>query len=569
MGNAGRRYARWLLIALPFTLPLAYSSSFSAPFSAPKNAILLLATSALAALALVYTRAWKPQRDERWFYISAAAFLALNLASTPDSHRAALSAAGLEWTICGALLFAACLWLLAGEDRSTAMRNLQIAVTAAAVLVSLVVVAQFLAIDLPGAFGVYANSTRRMRMVATLGNPDFAAAFLAVALPVAMTLRAPRLRGLSIAASVLIAAAVLLTGSRAGVAAMAAGAIVIVFAATRRQVWKKLAVAAVVLAVCATAAGTIFNARTPLESLRGRVLIWQVSLSGEAAQRPLGSGPGTFAYEYPGNLGRFFAQPGRDALLRFATHERHAQNDFVEAWHDTGWLGLAGLLALLATWFALAVRRLDNADAEIRPAVATAIASVTALCVASLADFPMHRAETWALLAISMAVPLVKSGVASAPGISSSPLPRFAWLRYPAAVSIVAFGSCLALAPLAASYQLAKGQSEESDGQLQPALAAYRAALRWEPSSPDANFNLVRATANAGDLSGALTQATAAAEYVDEPELYILRSRILANAGRDDEARRELQAALARFPYSRALRDEAAAYALPHPASAP
>ena len=62
-----------------------------------------------------------------------------------------------------------------------------------------------------------------------------------------------------------------------------------------------------------------------------------------------------------------------------------------------------------------------------------------------------------------------------------------------------------------------------------------------------------------------MTLSTAAAKYVDEPELYLLRSRILSNAGRDAEALSEIQTALPRFPYSKALRNEAVAYATPKP----
>jgi Flp pilus assembly protein TadD len=116
---------------------------------------------------------------------------------------------------------------------------------------------------------------------------------------------------------------------------------------------------------------------------------------------------------------------------------------------------------------------------------------------------------------------------------------------------------------LAASFEVAKGQLDEDHEHPESSSAAYRAALRWDPSSPDANFNLVRALAKAGDVSGALAQSKAAARYVNEPELYILRSRILQNADRKNEARRELEEALQHFPYSEELRREIASLPLP------
>jgi len=123
-------------------------------------------------------------------------------------------------------------------------------------------------------------------------------------------------------------------------------------------------------------------------------------------------------------------------------------------------------------------------------------------------------------------------------------------------------GSYFAFTPLAASFEVAKGQSDEDRELPGSAATAYRAALGWKPSSPDANFNLVRSLAAAGDYSGALAQSRVAARYVNEPELYLLRSRILQNADRQLEARHELETALQLFPYSEQLRGEIASLPL-------
>jgi hypothetical protein len=351
MENAARRGARWMALLLPLTTALVFSSAFSTPFAAPKNAVFVLTTCALAALALLFSSGWKPQRGERRFWIAAAAYVAVAAASAMMSQSRGLCLDSVEFTVCGVLLFAASRAALGGEGRVRNTRNLQIAIAAAAVLVSLLTTAQFFGMQGPGMFGFLSNATGRMRMYSTLGNPDFVAAFLAVSLPAAigLSITAQRLRVLCIPASVLIGAGLLLTGSRGGVIALAAGVTVIAFAGMRRRAPMMVAV----VVACALAAGTQLNARTPWESLRGRILIWQVSLGGGAARSALGSGPGTFASEYPVRLGQFFTEPGRQPLLRFASPERHAQNDFVEAWHETGWLGQDGW-DLGACWRCLA-----------------------------------------------------------------------------------------------------------------------------------------------------------------------------------------------------------------------
>jgi len=543
-----------MLACLPLAVALVHSSAFIAPFSAPKDAVFLFASAVIAALVLL---AFPVRIGERGFWIAAAVFVVIMVAAGLTSSRPRLSLDAVAWTVSGVLLFFGSVRLLEGKDRSAQFRNVQIAITASAVVVAVIALAQFQGLS---TFGVDAGAASRMRMSSTLGNPDFVAAFLAVALPaaIALALRPRRLRVPSIVAGLLIAIATLLTGSRGGVIAMATGIAVIGFAAMRSRRWIKAAIVAASLLACAVALGTSLNARAPMEALRGRIFIWQVTLSDHAVLRPLGGGPGTFAYDYPLSLGRFFSEPAHQPLLRFASRESHAQNDFVEALHDTGWLGMLSLLAVLAAWFLVALCSLGNSDAQTRPAIAAAIASVAAFCTAALFDFPMHRADTFALLCISMAVPF-----ASIEG-RSKPVPRSAWWSYAGAVLLLLLGSYFALGPLAASCELAKGELAEKDGRFEQALVLYRSALQWQPSSPDANFNLARALAKTGDFEGALAQSAAAEYYVNEPELYLLRGRILENQGRDDEALRKLHRGLLKFPYSKELRDEIAASELSH-----
>ena len=559
------------MLSLPALLALTFSGTFASPFAAPKSALLMLASGILAALLLTRSTAWRLAREEHGFWMAVAAYGVVTAISAVFSPRRELCLQGVELLACGVLLLVASRLVLGGADSARNTRDLQIAIATAATLVALVTLVQFFVTHRWWLFGLYAG---RMRMCATLGNPDFVATLLAASIPTAigLTIAAPSgcWRVASITSALLIVIAILLTGSRGGVLVLTACLAVLALSARRRQRTRLLLA---VVVVCSLAAICDLNSRTVSESLRGRVFIWQVSLGDGATRSVLGSGPGTFSYEYPSRLGRFFAEPGRARLLHFASNERHAENDFVEAWQETGWLGLAALLAMFGAWFALAVRRLNECSDATRSAVVVSIASVFALCAASLVDFPQHRAETWALQWILMAIPMACS--TPVPAQSSTAVPvqsarslpaiwfRLRWIRYVLAALLLVVGVGAAFSPLASSYEVAKGEVEESREQMEPSLAAYRAALRWQPSSPDANFDLVRAQAKTGDYTGALTQSAIAVRYVNEPELYLMRSRILQNAGRDSDAVGVLDAAVRLFPYSAELRDEADSYSLP------
>jgi O-antigen ligase len=541
MHSAAKTCAHALLAVLPAALALVYTGALEPAFSTPKNAILTSVVALLTALALVSRMRWQPARDERAFCWLAAALAASTLLSAATAANRWITAASVTHTLCGPLLAASMLQILYGKAPEENWRKIQRSIVLAGIVVALVTVAEFF---LPPASG-------RMRLHSTLGNPDFVATWLAATLPTALALAARASRGRSIwlAAALLITLAALLTGSRGAVLAMAAGLAVMALCWLPR--WRgRLAALAIVATLGLLACATALNPRTTQESLRGRLLIWQVTLSNGAAASPLGSGPGSFAHDYPVQLGHYFTPPGRASLLRFARLERHAENDYVELWHDTGWLGLAVFLVMLAAWLHLAWRKQQAASNQDRALTIAAMATVAALLAAALVDFPFHRAETWALLWLMLAAPLTQ------PAPSATMPATRNWLRLAAALLIVAAGAAFTLVPLAASYQLAKGNTEEDANHLEAARDAYSAALCWDHTSADANFNLTRVLAEMENYPAALEQAKHAAIYVDEPELYLLRARILANVGRPSEARQQTRQALARFPYADVLRQE-------------
>jgi O-antigen ligase len=550
MNSVAELWTRRIVVSLPLLLGLTFIPALASPFSVPKTAIFVLLSFVFGGLVLSTASDLKMREGERNLWIAVLVYIAIVVTCAAVSPLRYLSTSRVAFATGGLLLFGAARFVLAGKTRA-----LLLTISGTATLVALFTIAQFWNLDLLAFSGVSGVSASRMRMYSTLGNPNFVASFLAAAVPapIALALGKCHQRAPWIVTSLVIAMGIVLTGSRAGVLALVAAVVVFGAITIRNRVawWSVIAGLAI---VCVCVAIVHFNPRTATESLHGRYFIWKVTLADGAARSALGSGPGSFGYLYPIRMGRFFSDPSHANLLRYAGHERHAQNDFVEAWHDTGWLGLTSLLAIFGLWLGLMRIHLRDEQASVRAATATAVAGVAALLVTAMFDFPLHRAETWTLLWLWMAVPFAKQ---------ESPTPRalrFVPVRCFGAGLLIVVGGCFAFVQVASSYWLRQGQIQEREGHVEAARKSYRSALRWERESPDANFNFVRAMAKTGDLSGALAQSHVASRFVNEPELIILRSRIQQNIGNIDLAMHELQSGMRMFPYSQELREELASY---------
>lgn len=169
-----------------------------------------------------------------------------------------------------------------------------------------------------------------IRAVGTFGNPNLLAAFLVLALPLAafgsavLADRSSRLFGTAIV--VLAAVAVLLTGSRGGVlgAVAGAGAALVLARPTRgRLIAAAAALAAVIGAFVLAAAGGSVGVRQDVWAAAGQLVV----------THPLGVGPG--------RAGALIADlvPGDEDL-------QHAHNMWLNVAVESGWLGLAAMLAV-------------------------------------------------------------------------------------------------------------------------------------------------------------------------------------------------------------------------------
>jgi len=240
-----------------------------------------------------------------------------------------------------------------------------------------------------------------MRVFATLGNPDFVAAFLAGLLPLTFFLASEfrRQRWLLIGLAALQAGAILATGSRAPILALGAALLWTMGLRARR-----LAYVFGLSAVCIVTLAAVYSpARDLRTTLRGRLYIWEVSASHLDEHLVLGLGPGGFAAAFPAWETQHWRSTPDDRDRQFAGVEDHAHNDYLEIFVDCGAVGLLGFLAVFVVFLRTVASQRKTARG---PVLAGASAGVVALAAVALVDFPLMRPTEvflfWSLMAISL-----------------------------------------------------------------------------------------------------------------------------------------------------------------------
>jgi O-antigen ligase/Flp pilus assembly protein TadD len=370
------------------------------------------------------------------------------------------------------------------------------------------------------------------RAYGSLGNPDFLGGWLALLLPLSLSvaLRLPaqgRARAAAWSVTALAATALWLTQARGAWLAGAAGVALAlaVLGAWRSHGWRVLSLglllglAALVATGPSTWAGRLRDAADPRGgSWQGRRLMSAVCLD-LARQHPVfGVGPGRFTdaflMDQAPRLAADRAQPYR--------YTDDAHDDWAQAAAEAGWLGLALWAALVGGAMALAWRRGGLEGAAL-------FGGMGALSVQSLFHFPMGIAPTQALALCGL-------GLAAgwdAPAERAWP----AWMQALAAAALVAAlalfcrqalsSACLnrgtvdaarpgaqpwagpllqraaELRPDDARAWTRLGRWQVDAGRLAEAQASYRRALQCLPHLGEAWAGLALAQGMAGDLAGA------------------------------------------------------------------
>ena len=383
------RFARVVALTTIALVPLAVWPGTPEPFTRPRIALLAVAV-ALVAVALVLARRGWPgvPRSIEWSAAGFAGALAVSASFAPVVSPVAvvLPVLGVAWAVT--------LRWVAPEPRQIAL-----VIVAGASIVASWALLQFAGLDpLQAAGWLPARAyVARMRVHATLGNPNFVGAYLASVLPLAAADLLPR--RVRLVAFGLILLGIAATTSRG--ASLGAVAGMMAFTAARPSRRSRAALFATLLVAALVVSVGGGGTRSIEDTSRGRWYILSVAAP-HLLERPLtGFGPGSMALLYPGWEMERWSAGGIDSdVRRYAAAQRHAHNDYVELLSDLGVPALVSWLLLTAAVVAAGM----NGRAV---AGSAAAAGIIALSTIALVDFPLQRPVevfTWWTLATLVVV---------------------------------------------------------------------------------------------------------------------------------------------------------------------
>lgn len=222
----------------------------------------------------------------------------------------------------------------------------------------------------------------KLRITGSFDNPAGLAAALCAGLPFAVLLLSDRRKWVKYTAActaVLIAAAIILSGSRAGIVSTFVTAILGAFGRIRNQtIFRR----ALLIVLPALLVGLYFLKK---DSADGRLLIWRNSLEMVADKPVFGHGPGGFAAGYMNYQADYFRQHPDIPYAQLADTVHHPFNEYLLVAVNYGLFGLLVLGALVY----LVLRRYHKQDRQ-DPAIRAAGLCLVSIGVFALFSYPFY-----------------------------------------------------------------------------------------------------------------------------------------------------------------------------------
>ncbi len=493
-----------LLLAVVIALiPLAIAPGWFFYFDVtPKTVLLLLGTAAATVTWTATVGCWTPagfyrsSRAARWFLLAVCGMAASLIVSTLASVNPAWSLGGSNWRYWGLVAQVTALgftYLVAAccGGQPVRLRVVLRAVAASGLVVALYGIAQYFGWDpLLDKRGYHAGEGiwTIVRPPSTLGHADYSAnwllfvVFAGVAQAGSETKRQWKLLAGGAAAAGSIA--MVLSGTRAAMIGLFAGAVFLAMWRGWRGRHVRLSYLALTLTIVAAATG--FYLSPAGEQMRARlhwalqepaggarILLWRDSLRMAATRWPVGYGPetfiATFARHQSADLGRAYPD----------FYHESPHNIFLDALVSQGVAGPILLLALAASGFAAGImrRRQDRRDA-VAGALAAGLAAMT--ISEQFTSFTLPTALAY-YVTIAM---LVSHSIPAAP----QTLPGGRWLRVavavPCAAILMFFGVRLAIA----ESLLGATRRDLDAGLVDAAATHYAQYQNWRWPNPAADL---------------------------------------------------------------------------------
>lgn len=453
----------------------------------------------------------------RAFCLLAGAQVAWLLVSTIFSTHPALSWNGGNWRRLGFVSqFAAIGFACTIAAEARVPQIVLRAVSAAGIVVSAYGIVQYLGIDplLPSsAYHVGEGVTTIVRPPSTLGHADYFAGYLLYVVFFGAATIATESRGwwknMGAAAAILGSAAIVLSGTRGAMLALAIGA-------AAAWIWSRARLTprhAILAAALCTLVGTFFisPAGAPLrarwhwarEDLRGgaRLLLWRDSLHMASQQPLIGFGMETFGLEFP----KFQSAALSRAYPDFYHESPHSI--FLDALTSQGLPGLA----FLAGFAALGLVAARSAAAQRHRATPYLLAALLAALISGLFVCFTFTGFLYFFAAVAL---LEGLAVAAIPR-QSSRIPAAVLVPVYASVAIVLY---FTVQTTASDLLLARAKHDLDAGRFAEAVAVYAKSQQWHTggSSDDLYFSRALAAASRRASPQAFTIAKRAVETSEE-----------------------------------------------------
>lgn len=500
---------RVLLLTGVFLCPIVLDPRTVKPFDLAK--ITVLWVFGVLALGLWIIEVLQGRTKPAYFRLGmvAALFLLASGVATIFSRTRLVSFFGWYGRYSGFLQFALyvlILFLIAQLywRRPDRLKELIVAVGAASSLAAAYIVVQWLEIDPITWRRAQGTGTPAFKYIGTLGNGNFAGGFLGATSPWLLFAfwRARHLgsKALVVAWGAVTLWCLLLTSSRGGLVALAAGALMAAVAFRSRFPRWLLAAGAVVGAVAVVAAVVVLTTPAPSrpevglvggpdvlrsESLQVRLVWWRSALSIFASSPLVGTGPDTYAVVFPQHM------PEEGAGESDAERADKPHNVFLDHAASMGILGFGtftALLALATLWGLRAMRGIDREHGDLLGTFLAIVAAYSGQALWSIDMAPLAMIVWVGLGGVAaLADPsFVARRRMEDPEARGGPRPMTAlrWTAVGAVAVVTALVVVLGLRPWRADRASRAGQDAGRSGSLESARRHFEEALDLYPVQP-------------------------------------------------------------------------------------